>query len=67
MRDYDYAIETIPNPRLSATAREGDKPNEVYSSNIIAVYIHPRNGAAISSANSPAVSNDENTTEPART
>jgi|GEM_PF-3510204 len=34
-----YRVEVIPNTRLSATSREGDKPNEVYSSNIIAVYV----------------------------
>jgi hypothetical protein len=64
--DFDYTVEMIPNPRLSATSREGDKPGEVYSSNIIAVYVHPRNGVTISSTNSPAVPSPENTTEPAR-
>ena len=51
-----YTIKVIPNPRLSATSREGDKANaEVYSSNIIAVYVHPRNGATVNSTNSSAV------------
>jgi hypothetical protein len=31
-------VESIPNPVLSATSREGDK-TPVYSSNIIAVYV----------------------------
>jgi hypothetical protein len=35
-----YTVEMIPNPRLSATSREGDKPSDVYSSNIVAVYVH---------------------------
>lgn len=47
-----YTIETIPNPRLSATSREGDKMNEVYSSNIIAVHVQPRYGATVNSTNS---------------
>jgi hypothetical protein len=46
-----YTIKTIPNPRLSATSREGDKTNEVYSSNIIAVYVQPRNGGTVNSTN----------------
>jgi len=51
-----YTIKVIPNPRLSATSREGDKANsEVYSSNIIAVYVHPRNGATVNSTNSSVV------------
>ena len=32
-------VESIPNPQLTATSREGDKPGAVYSRNIIAVYI----------------------------
>jgi len=62
--DFDYTVETIPNTRLSATSREGDKPTEVYSSNIIAVYVHPRNGAAISSTNSPATPGQDTTETP---
>ncbi|HEX4263978.1 MAG TPA: hypothetical protein VH597_06525 [Verrucomicrobiae bacterium] len=37
---YTVTIESIPNDRLSATSREGDKPDAVYSSNIIAVYVN---------------------------
>ena len=43
--DVTYTVEMIPNPRLSATSREGDKSGEVYSSNIVAVYVHPRGGS----------------------
>src|SRR4051812_29216075 len=50
--NLDYTIEVIPNPKLTATSREGDKPTEVYSSNIIAVYVHPHNGVTVSSTNS---------------
>jgi hypothetical protein len=49
--NYIYTVEVIPNQRLSATSREGDKSTEVYSSNIIAVYVHPRNGTAADSTN----------------
>jgi hypothetical protein len=42
-----YTVEMIPNPRLSATSREGDTPGAVYSSNIVAVYVHnPTNNSA---------------------
>jgi hypothetical protein len=51
--DVDYTIQMIPNTRLSATSREGDKPTEVYSSNIIAVYVQPHKGATVSSTNAP--------------
>lgn len=54
--NYTYTVEVIPNQRLSATSREGDKPTEVYSSNIIAVYVHPRNGGTVSSTDSTVVS-----------
>jgi hypothetical protein len=40
--DVTYTVEMIPNPRLSATSREGDKSGEAYSSNIVAVYVHHR-------------------------
>jgi hypothetical protein len=49
----DYTIQMIPNTRLSATSREGDKPTEVYSSNIIAVYVQPHKGVTVSSTNLP--------------
>jgi hypothetical protein len=52
--DSTYTIEMIPNPRLTATSREGDKPTEVYSSNIIAVYVHPKEGVKVSSTNASA-------------
>jgi hypothetical protein len=37
---YTVTIESIPTGRLSPTSREGDKPDAVYSSNIIAVYVN---------------------------
>ena len=64
--DYTYTVEVIPNQRLSATSREGDKPTEVYSSNIIAVYVHPRKGVTVSSTNSAALVSEANTTQPAK-
>lgn len=60
--EVDYTVETIPNPRLSPTSREGDKQTEVYSSNIIAVHVYPRNGGMIRATNSPAVP-ERDTTE----
>jgi hypothetical protein len=46
-----YTVEIIPNPRLSATSREGDKPGEVYSSNIVAVYVHNPGGSNTAGTN----------------
>lgn len=40
--DVTYTVEMIPNPRLSATSREGDDSGAIYSSNIVAVYVHHR-------------------------
>ena len=40
--EVTYTVEMIPNPRLSATSREGDDSGAVYSSNIVAVYVHHR-------------------------
>ena len=51
-----YTIQTIPNPRLTPTSREGDNSNQVYSSNIISVYVHPRNAGTVSLADSTVVS-----------
>ncbi len=64
--DAIYTIEVIPNPRLSATSREGDQAKEVYSSNIIAVYRHPRNGATVNSTNSTATPSPGNNPQPPR-
>ena len=49
--DSDYKIQMIPNTRLSPTSREGDKATEVYSSNIIAVYVQPHKGVTVNSTN----------------
>jgi hypothetical protein len=62
--DPDYTVETIPNPHLSPTSREGDKLNQVYSSNIIAVYVHPRNGVTVVSTNSTAIPVPANNPQP---
>jgi hypothetical protein len=50
-----YTIETIPNTRLTPTSREGDKPDRVYSSNIIAVYVRTNSGVTVTSTNAVAV------------
>jgi len=50
-----YTVETIPNPRLTPTSREGDKADHVYSSNIIAVYVHTNNGVTVNATNSLVV------------
>jgi len=50
-----YTVEIIPNSRLSATSREGDKPGEVYSSNIVAVYIHHPGGSNAAGTNSNSI------------
>jgi hypothetical protein len=50
-----YTVEIIPNPRLSATSREGDKSGEVYSSNIVAVYIHHPGGSNAAGTNSNSI------------
>ena len=49
-----YTVETIPNTRLTPTSREGDKADHIYSSNIIAVYVHT-NAVTVNSTNSTAV------------
>jgi hypothetical protein len=64
--DYTYTVKVIPNQRLSATSREGDKPAEVYSSNIIAVYVHPRNGVTVNSTDSAALVSEADTSQPAK-
>jgi hypothetical protein len=38
-----YRIESIPNPLLTPTSREGDKNAGVYSTNIIGVFVHRNN------------------------
>jgi len=50
-----YTVETIPNPRLTPTSREGDKADHVYSSNIIAVYVHTNNTATVNSTNATLI------------
>jgi hypothetical protein len=49
--EVTYTVEMIPNPRLSPTSREGDTPGAVYSSNIVAVYVHHRGDSTNSNAN----------------
>jgi hypothetical protein len=50
-----YTIETIPSQRLTPTSREGDKATQIYSSNIIAVYVHTNNSVTVSSTNATLV------------
>lgn len=59
-----YTIESIPNTRLTPTSREGDKGNYVYSSNIIAVYVHTNNGVTMDLTNSPVVPAPANASQP---
>ena len=61
----EYTIESIPNPHLSATSREGDNnTNAVYSSNIIAVYVRPK-GVTVNSTNAPPASDLASRMQPA--
>ena len=60
-----YTIETIPNTRLTPTSREGDKTDRVYSSNIIAVYVHTNNGVSVNATNVPAIPTTGNNPPPA--
>jgi hypothetical protein len=50
-----YTVETIPNTRLTPTSREGDNADRVFSSNIIAIYVHTNNGATMNSTNATAI------------
>ena len=50
-----YTIETIPSPRLTPTSREGDKAGQIYSSNIIAVYVHTNDNVTVSSTNATLI------------
>jgi hypothetical protein len=49
-----YTVETIPNTRLTPTSREGDRANDIFSSNIIAVYVHTNNGVTVNATNATA-------------
>jgi hypothetical protein len=56
-----YTVETIPNPRLTPTSREGDMETTVYSSNIIGVFVHTNNSMTVNSTNTvgtPAPANN---------
>jgi len=59
-----YTVETIPNTRLTPTSREGDKPDHVYSSNIIAVYVHTNNDVSVSSTNATLISTPASNLQP---
>ena len=50
-----YTVESIPNPRLTPTSREGDKTDRIFSSNIIAVYVHTNNGVTVNATNATAI------------
>lgn len=46
-----YIVKLIPNPQLTPTSREGNKPGVVYSSNIVAVYRNTNGMSAASLTN----------------
>ncbi len=58
-----YTIETIPSTRLTPTSREGDRADPIYSSNIIAVYVHTNNGVRVNS-NATAIPAPANNPQP---
>lgn len=58
-----YTVETIPSPRLTPTSREGDGTNRVYSSNIIAVFVHT-NGVTVDSTNASAIPTPTENSQP---
>ncbi len=60
-----YTVETIPNTRLTPTSREGDKADHVYSSNIIAVYVHTNNEVSVASTNATLLPTPVSTSQPA--
>jgi len=59
-----YTVETIPNTRLTPTSREGDNADHIYSSNIIAVYVHTNNAATVNSTNATVVPTPANNPQP---
>jgi len=59
-----YTVETIPNSRLTATSREGDGTSHIYSSNIIAVYVHTNSNVTVNSTNVTAVPTPANNPQP---
>jgi hypothetical protein len=54
-----YTIQSIPNPRLTPTSREGDGSKQIYSSNIIAVHVRTNN-VTENSIDSPAAGASDN-------
>ena len=59
-----YTIESIPNTRLTPTSREGDRSGAVYSSNIIAVYVHTNNSVTIGGTNATLIPTPANIAHP---
>jgi hypothetical protein len=48
-----FKVESIPNPELSATSREGDNRPAIYSKNIVAVYAVGTNEVDVAITNAP--------------
>ena len=59
-----YTIETLPNPKLTPTSREGDQSNHIYSSNIIAVYVHTNSAVTLGSTNATSIPAPANNPQP---
>jgi hypothetical protein len=64
VNNLTYTIETIPNPTLTPTSREGDDAKHVYSSNIIAVYVHTNNNPTVKAINATETAAPTNNSEP---
>jgi len=59
-----YTIESIPNTRLTPTSREGDSSGRVYSSNIIAVYVHTNDSVSVGATNATLIPTPANIAQP---
>jgi len=64
VNNLTYTIKTIPNSRLTPTSREGDDTKHVYSSNIIAVYVHTNNNPTVNSINATEMPVPANNSQP---
>jgi hypothetical protein len=64
VNNLTYTIETIPNPTLTPTSREGDDTQHVYSSNIIAVRVHTNNNVTVNSIDAAATPASASNSQP---
>ena len=64
VNNLTYTIQTIPNPTLTPTSREVDDTKHVYSSNIIAVYVHTNNNVTVNSIDATATPEPPNNSQP---